>query len=113
MKITVDKEFTNGYEMAQVKEDIKEFKARYTDGDVLNAMRSQTDFWGGYGEDIIKAEAKAFPAGWDFQNKTLFAVEMLIDGYNEMYKIRFYIDMDLNVDTRKGFVRVTKYAQAM
>lgn len=41
MKITVCKEYTTLEYVDQVKADIKEFKARYTDGDLLRALWTQ------------------------------------------------------------------------
>ena len=42
MKISVDKEFTTLELRDRVKEDLKEFKARYTDGDLLRAFIDAT-----------------------------------------------------------------------
>ena len=42
MKISVDKSMTTINALPQVKEDLREFKARYTDGDLLRAFMDAT-----------------------------------------------------------------------
>lgn len=97
MKITIDKEYTAGYQMAQVKEDIKEFKERYTEKDILSVIRSQLDFWNNTNAEILKTEIKAFPGGSFYGNETHFAIEMILDGFLEINKIYTYMNMDLDI----------------
>lgn len=112
MRIRVDKDYTDKAFTDQVKADIAEFKERYTIGDVLNSFRCQVDRWDGWTQEIIKVDAKAFPGGYYYDNATHFCFEFLIDGASTMYKIRFYIDMDLIVDTRTGLYSIKKYVLA-
>ena len=98
MKITMDKKFTEVYYMDQVKNDMKEFKARYTDGDLLRAFIDATGQWAS--GDIIKCDISAFTAGYLFDNVTSFCVNMIVDEYSSIVRLHFYVDMDLTVDTR-------------
>lgn len=98
MKITIDKKFTTLEQVAKVKEDIKMFKEMYSERDLLSAFANQAgrNEWFG---DILRAEAKAFPGGWAYKDETQFCITMVTEGYNKFYKIRFYIDMAMNVNT--------------
>lgn len=98
MKITVNKNYTTLEQAAKVKEDIKAFKEMYSERDLLNAFKNQADRNEWFG-DIIKAEAEAFPGGWAYNDETQFCITMVTEGYNKFYKIRFYIDMAMNVNT--------------
>ena len=67
--------------------------------------------------DIVKAEVTAMDSGWASGNKTTFEVNMLLDGWRTMYKINFYIGMDLEVDTRllagdRKMYTITKYTES-
>lgn len=97
MTIKVDKEYTEKMYEAQVREDIKEFKERYTATDILRWFADEVGWVGGYTCEILKAEAKAFPGGWVHENRTSFMFDMVLEGRNVMYKVHFYIDMDLTV----------------
>ena len=96
MKITVDKQFTNGYEMPRVKEDINDFKERFTIGDLIATIGAQCDAWF-LASEVIKCEATAFPAGTDFFNKTLFCFEIIIDHFVNITRIKTYFDTDGNI----------------
>lgn len=100
MKITIDRQYTEDYQLPAVKEDIKAFKEMYTEGDLLRAFENQTgeDI---YVEEIVRTKIEAFDSGWAFDHKTAFQVEMVVDAVMEMVKVRFYTDMELNVDTRE------------
>ena len=69
MKITIDPMYTNGSEKPRVKDDIAAFKAcKYTEKDLLSAIISQAEQKHPvagllHGDEIIKCEIKAFPAG--------------------------------------------------
>lgn len=97
MKITVDKRFTAEYQRDQVKADIAEFKARYTDRDVLDAFQAQSDCWKGWSQDIIRCNAEALPAGAYYGDVTVFSFEILLESEVCFVKIRCWLDMDLNL----------------
>lgn len=99
MKIRADKEYTENYQMAKVKEDIAEFKERYTEKDILNSFRAQCDWWENQCAEILKCEINAFPAGWAYDDETHFHVVMYLDGFTEMNKLSFYVNLDLDVNT--------------
>lgn len=107
MKITVDKQFTNGYEMRQVKEDIKNFKERFTVGDLIRAIGEQCDKWF-IASEVIKCEATAFPAGSDFDNKTLFCFEIIVDHFVNFSRIRTYFTTEGTI-SRPEWVKVKTY----
>lgn len=104
MKITVEKKYTTLEKLPQVKADMKEFKARYTDNDLLNAFVDATDIIDPYAADILRCDVEAFPAGSDFDDETHFGVEMVTFTYAKVCVLRFYVDMDLTVDTRKAYL---------
>ena len=109
MKMSIYKELTAKYEEDTVREDMKEFKESYTDGDLLRMFQDALDARGipspymnsAY---ITACNIKAFPAGTDFADEygrqpTHYEVKMTIDdGCLEIDKIRFYTDNELNID---------------
>ena len=99
MKIKIDREYTKEYQMDRVKEDIKEFTGRYTEGDVISAIRAQLDWWTGYTakEAIIKFEVKAFPGGSYYNDETHFSFHIVIDNVEAMYRVNAYMNLDLDI----------------
>lgn len=100
MKITIDKNYVEDYQMSRVKEDVEDFKASWKEKDLLEAFTEQTELYVGYGVEILKTKIEAMDSGWATGNRTVFKVEMVLDDNNRMHKIRFYIDNTLEVDTR-------------
>lgn len=100
MKMHIDKDLTTLAQEAKVRHDMREFRERYTDGDLLRAFYDATDINEAYSHDILSVSVKAFPAGSLFGDKTSFCVEMLTHGWRKFCEIRFYCDLDLEVDTR-------------
>lgn len=109
MNITLDKENTTIALKDQVKADMKEFKARYTDSDLKRAFEDALDYGKTYGGDVLKADVQAFPSGWINDNATHFAVDMLVDNCIALYRIRFYCDMNLEVNTDPILVTIKEY----
>lgn len=98
MRISVDKEYTMGCQMARVKEDIKTFKATWGERAIVEAIRSQSNYWGCMNADIVKMEVKAFPAGSYYGDVTHFAFDILLDdGYTTVTRIKCYTDIDLTM----------------
>ena len=110
MRIKLNKKYTEGHQIERVKEDIKEFKEMYTEADLLNAFREQTNYYKNYCADIIKLDIEAFDAGTHYDELTTFMVFMILDGINEMTKIRFYADKNLNI--HENLVNINEYKLA-
>lgn len=101
MKFTVEKEFTTLAQLPRVKEDCKEFKARYTDNDLLSIFMDEvTDIDLPYGLSVLSANIEAFPGGTDFDNETAFHVEVIARGFESFYVISYYCNLDFCIDTR-------------
>lgn len=100
MKITVEKEYTTLAALPKVKADMKEFKARYTDNDLLSAFWDAVEIDHPWGHNVISANVESFPGGTDFDNKTEFHVSLITHGWREFCEIDFYCNLDLTVDTR-------------
>lgn len=106
MKTYVDKDMTTIAQAAKVREDLKEFKARYTDGDLKRFFLDQTNTTKGYCSRIVEATVTGFPGGAMWGDATMFCVNLLLDSCdcgimsNELIKIRYYCDIELNVDMR-------------
>ncbi len=100
MKITLNKKYIEDYQIDRVKDDAKQFSEAFTLGDLLREFGQQVKFFPGVGAEIIKYKIEAMDSGWACGNKTIFDVNMVLDDWKVMYKIHFYIDMELNVDTR-------------
>lgn len=106
MKTTIDTNYAN---MDFVKSDLKEFKARYTDGDLLreflNATDGKTELIGGVPQ-ILKCTVEAFGS-----ISTSFVVNLIIDTNIYLYKIGFYTDLDLNIDMSPLLITFRKFAE--
>lgn len=100
LRITIDKELTTLAQENKVRADARQFRTAYTENDLLRAFCDATDINETYNHDILSVSVKAFPEGWAFGDKTSFCVEMLTHGWRKLCEIRFYCDIELNVDTR-------------
>lgn len=96
MRIKIDKEFTMDYQIERVKADAKAFKEMYTDGDLVNAVNKEFNL-SIINPDIIKVEVEAFDSGNAYNEKTSFAVRMILDDWHDIYKIRFFCDLGLDI----------------
>ena len=94
MKITVNKEFTTLSQLPKVKDDIKEFKARYTDGDLKSMFCDVVNDWTAYGAEIISVSGEAFPGGYVYNDETQFHIEIICRKYGEFVVLRFYCDLE-------------------
>ena len=100
MKMSINKEYTTLKQAEQVRRDMREFKERYTHGDLLRAFCDATDINETWNHDILSVTVEAFPAGSYFDDVTHFHVKMLTHGWRKFCEIDYYCDLDLNVDTR-------------
>ena len=88
----------------QVREDMKEFKSRYTDGDLVN--KAWTQLHEKYEEltgerypcadDVLRANVIAFAHNWE---GTRFRVELILYHLDKIFEISYYTDMDFYIDT--------------
>ena len=99
MKITIDKNYTTLAQAAKVRADVKEFKARYVDGDLVRAAEVFTGkpLWV---NEFVRCTISAFPAGSAFGDETSFSVDLLIVAARVIYKVHYYCDINLTVDMR-------------
>lgn len=109
MKIRINKEFTENWQIERVQSDAKEFKARYTDGDVLRAFQNATEDYRTYNADIIYMNVSAMDAGSYYDNQTIFCVDVMTESITRIFKIRYYVDMKLNVMTDANLITVREY----
>ena len=101
MKIKIDKTYTEEYMMERTKEQAKEFKEMFTDGDLLWMFREAVDMEDElYGLDIIRCNLSAFPGGTMETDENHYHVEMLCEGFKVFYKLSFYISQSAEIDTR-------------
>lgn len=100
MKTRVNKDLTTLAQAAQVKADLAEFKARYTDGDLMHFYNEATDDPRGYCHRIIESVVEGFPGGSAYNDETQFCVSLIAIDYASVVEIRYYCNMELEIDTR-------------
>lgn len=104
MKTSINRELTTLAQAGQIRADLREFKNRYTENDLLYRFIDSTGISAPYGAEVLRCEVEAFPSGLDFDNKTAFAVEMITFSWTGVCVLRFYCDIDLTIDTRKAYL---------
>ena len=97
MKITVDKNYTSIAEKERVQQAIKDFKVRYTDNDILNAVY---DVIGESGFECIALELTAFPQTICGGDITFYLDKCVLESYREIIKVN-YIGWDENLTIRE------------
>lgn len=101
MKIKINKTYTAECMMERTKEQAKEFKEVFTDGDLLRMFAEETGTESElYNLDVIRCNLSAFSGGTMETDETHYHVEMLCEGFNEFYKLSFYISQSAKIDTR-------------
>lgn len=100
MKMILCKDYVESYQIERVKADMKEFKARYTEGDLIRFFRDTVEYYDGYNAEVIKAEIEAMDSGYALGNKTTFWCHMILNNCLNMYRFDFWMDMDGTIDTR-------------
>lgn len=102
MKITIEKRLTTLDKLERTKQQAKEFKAMYTDGDLLRMFRDAVDGWEyGYSDEIIRCSLEAFPGGTMETDENHYSVDMVLEGFKRFTKIHFYISQSGEVDVRE------------
>ena len=119
MKIIIDKQYTTLAQLPIVKEKVKQFKASYSDRDLLNEFVSAMDDIGRYeytsfiGE-IVKCEVSAFPSDM-ITDKMSYSVYISIEGPWNFMKVHFYLaEKDsgaLEVDCRQDLYYVKEFVE--
>lgn len=109
MKIKLNKEYTESWNVENIKEAMKEFKVSYSDTDLAIAFRDQTGIITGSGMDVIRVNVEAFDAGWAFGNKASFKVDILLESYTSYVRYHFYCDSNLSIDLRDGLYEAKKF----
>ena len=105
MNTKIDKDYIYMKDYSKVKEELKEFKSRYTDTDlrsfaedaICDKYQKLTGKDYPWGHDIIRADVTAF--GYDSTYGTYFRVDLLLDGYSEICRLRYYTNLNLEIDT--------------
>ena len=108
MKITIDKNFTTLAQRDKVKEDIKEFKSRYSDSDiewVLKRAHEET-----YGADLLAYDIEAFPHGQFWGDETSFAIHAWLTRWSAVFEVWAYVDIDLTL--HEGVGQIYEYKRA-
>ena len=111
MKIKIDKKYTADYQIDRVKEAIKSFKEVFTENDLLAMFRSEFDWHDNWCCEIVNCEIRAFDAGTFYNNETTFAIEMLLEGFSEVDKIRFYYTTGFGVNIAKDMHTIKVYKE--
>lgn len=76
IKMELDTRMTPIAYAKDVRNAMKEFKAKYTENDLAMMFRDQFNVFEGYGYDVIKTDVSAF---WDMLDETThFAVDMVL-----------------------------------
>lgn len=94
MKIKIDEEFTTLAQAPKVREDIKTFKAMFTEADVTGAARAAADFNG----DLLSLTGEAFPGGYFYKDATKFHFIAFLWDWSKVIRVSFYCDMDMTID---------------
>ena len=101
MKITIDKKFTTLEMVERTKEQAKEFKEMYTDGDLLRIFMDTFDNDIEVNPEIVRCELSAFPGGTMETDENHYSVNILLEGWRRFWKLHFYISQSGEVDTRE------------
>lgn len=104
MRFSINRDFTKPHEVEQVKSDISDFKASWTENDLLSMFAHCTgEKLPPEDKEFINCNVSAFPGGSFYENKTHYRVEMLVKYWNEIYDISFYTDGTWNVFLKTEF----------
>ena len=109
MTIKIDKDYIRASKIKEVKDLAKEFKTRYTDNDLKNAFIDTFDNYKLHNADVLKCEISAFEKSPYGEVEFNCSVEMVLEGILSMFKIRFYTDMNLEIDVNELLHEVREY----
>ncbi len=91
MKITINKDYTAVAQLPAVKEKARDFKAAFTDNDLLRMFTEATDDHTIYGGEVIKCTVEAFAANYQ-TDAASYQVTLIVDAVTDFHRIRFYLD---------------------
>lgn len=121
MKITMDKSLTPVAQVKELRNAMKDFKARYTDGDLkrvfldalceINEDRTREAQGAIYCADILRCDVSAFPTYQTIWIGAEYCVEMVLENCNKFVFIRFYVNHDLKVDTRPQLITLRLFKE--
>ena len=103
MKMKLDKNYILASQLDDIKQAAKEFKEMFTDGDLKMVAIDQLGIDGLWGQDIVYCNVEAYAASYDLPTTSAFTVEMMVDGYHTIYKIRYCCVVDYSCE---HFLRV-------
>lgn len=103
MKITMDKQMTTLAQAAKIRQDMKDFKSAYTDGDLLRAYNDATSNY--LSGEVLQAVVEAFPENtYDTDAEARYMVKLFVYDWNEMYQVDYFCDRWLNVNTADNII---------
>lgn len=95
MKCTINKEYTRPSQMQGVKDAIKEFKATFSEADLLRVytenMEKEYLFPDGFYE-ILKTECNFFPSNDYTYTDVSASIDIIVMGLCNFHKIHFYME---------------------
>ena len=113
MKMTMDKEFTPVSRVKETRENMKEFKARHTEKDLLNALVSILESNGKYcmglGFESVRILSCDVEAWYSSPEESRFWVKMDVATLLGYYRIGFFTSIDLEINTNKNMISVEYY----
>ena len=93
MKITLDKDLIYASKIPTFREKVKQFKAAYTDGDLLRMYKDSFQAHYISDTDILKCEVSAYQSNSWSDTMNLY-VEMVIDELIAITRIKFFVRED-------------------
>lgn len=105
MKVTIDKQYTTVANMPSVRAACKEFKSRYTDGDLKRVAYDDLGMDEFYNAEVVSATVEGFNAT-PYVIATQFWVTLIARTPTHFYTIEYTCDSELNV-TDKSFTART------
>ena len=106
MKTMIDKKYTDAGMLETVRASLKEFRARYTEGDLLRAFAEACGDHSFEADEIIKCTV----TGFSTCDQPWYSVEIITDGLINLHRVRFYTDIELNVDKNPLMISCERYA---
>ena len=109
MKITIDKSLTTVSFMPTIREKIKDFKAYFTEYDLLRMFTEEFGYY--VSGDIIKCDVEAFQAN-SYSNEAHYMVSMIVDELVQFTRISFFIhaeDGTYSINPDKNTVQYRAY----
>lgn len=94
----------------RLRDELKEFRGRFSEKDLLKAFCGAYDMWGPSNGEILKADVLASPTGF-WGERTRLDIHMVVDCGMEMYKVQYSTDTDLNIDADENSMQLRRYIE--